>query len=84
MDIVKDLYFCIDCTFMQLYDSVDDIDECRETEIREGLNKVIKENEAVPSLNDKGNGGVIDFTNKACDCCETTLAGARIRLAIVK
>jgi hypothetical protein len=83
MRIVKDnLFLCADCTAVSCNGTGGlDIPEKTLAETVRGLEHLGPH--LVPDFNSETGDGLLEFSRRACDSCETVLAGYRARFAIL-
>lgn len=83
----NDLWFCADCVFFHACGDLPE-EEKRVREIEEGTKALLSPYEGegpgiVPDFDSDSGEGIVCFSRRACDCCDSPLAGERHRFAIL-
>lgn len=84
MIIVAELWFCEDCTVMEVNGDSSGLDDDRYQECEAGFSRLAERDLLPVSANFDEHDGELEFSRKRCDCCGTHLAGRRCRFATLK
>lgn len=88
--IQDDLWFCTDCYMLEMTGDTSSFDyyygdgQKADVRIREIENELKRFDGHIVADNDAETGeGIEEFSRRYCDCCNTNLAGARYRMAVL-
>lgn len=79
----EELWFCLDCYWLYHSLNMSDVSEQRVKQCKAGLDALEEFGEVSDNTdsNSEEDTGIRTFSSQQCDCCESTLGGARYRMA---
>lgn len=84
MEIIRELWLCVDCTIVACNGDYSGIeDDARIAKINAGFDALAKIGHVSPNFDSETEEGIREFSSCGCDCCGSRLAGTMHRFAIL-